>query len=453
MSLRGEMGSGKIHSLGGDLRVHPVQRPAGERGTSVGQATRRQILGNSRPKGPDPGKHIAHVELRRREGELNGSGLGRGKGFGVVPSHAPGQARVGVGCFENSFGQVHVGRSRLPIETGNEIHGRIIRTEGEVPAMNLAQLGAGLNGPAIGLVHSARDEGQGQLAADAVVIAAGQAEDIGQRGVGPGDVEGRGAKPRGGSADMAGDLDGARVLDGYGRAPRSDGEVDAPAPRAFGFHGAGDADQSEGEFFIAAFEVDASAVDFDPAEARGVRSSRSGARERAGERNLGGPRKPLGKVPCTAGVADEVEAGARERQSAEFDAAAEESLPAEADGHGVGVEKVFVAEAGILSDGDRPGPEHGTAPETEVVAADFDGASEGGLQTSGKFSGQAAVLNPEGDALGGHPQQEQKQEQAHGPAGPGAERRSSGEPRLVARDVLGRGGGHVGLERNSAASG
>src|SRR5271156_5815232 len=100
--------------------------------------------------------------------------------------------------------------------------------------MKLADLSASLNVPAgILVVCGARIYHQGERAAEAVIVTSREAEDVGKRGVTPGNVERGGAQTRGRAAEVAAEVKNAGLLDDHGGAGGHGDEVHAPATRAF----------------------------------------------------------------------------------------------------------------------------------------------------------------------------------------------------------------------------
>src|ERR1700728_4616615 len=177
-----------------------------------------------------------------------------------------------------------------------------------------------------------------------------------------------------------------------GGAPGSGFEIHAPASGAIGLHSSLQVDECEGKLFVAVLEVDAAAVNFNAAKAeRRGRKRRTDGHRRC--RVSAWLRKPLCEIPVASHIAHQIQAGAAQRKRAEFDAAPQQAGPAEANGHRVGAEEIFLAEAGIFLNDDRICLEGKAIPQAESVTAYVDRTSKRGLQVRGENLADAGMLN------------------------------------------------------------
>jgi hypothetical protein len=122
------------------------------------------------------------------------------------------------------------------------------------------------------------------------------------------------------------------------------------------------------------------------------------------------------QIPVALRITDQIQARLVERQRAEFDAAAQQTRPTQADGDGIGTQKIFLTETRILAHGDRIRFEREAIEKTEMVAADFDGAAKGGPQARGEKIAQSAVLDGERNRFRGDPKENCQKDDALDPA-------------------------------------
>src|ERR1017187_3037946 len=119
-----------------------------------------------------------------------------------------------------------------------------------------------------------------------------------------------------------------RLLNDHGGAPGNRVEIHAPSPGGVRFDRARYSHKSEGQLVVAILEVDAPAVHFNPAELKRRKRER-GPNHHLCREAAGRLRKPLGKIPITAGVAHKIQTWPVERERPETDVAAKQAGPAQ----------------------------------------------------------------------------------------------------------------------------
>ena len=148
-------------------------------------------------------------------------------------------------------------------------------------------------------------------------------------------------------------------------------------------------------------------------------------------------RQPFLEIPVAAGFAHQIQARMRERQSAKLEMPAQQAAPAQTNRERLGAEKIFVAEARIITDRDGIGTQGRPGPKAELVVLDFDGPSEGRGKVRGEPRFQAGVFDQQRNSSVGNPENYEQEDNRPQPRARARARR--GQPRSVARD----GGGYL----------
>ncbi len=107
----------------------------------------------------------------------------------------------------------------MPIRLRDQIDGGSVRPQRQVPAMDLLQLRAPLDGPSVILLSRASADRQRQRTANTVVIAAREAKHVRNRSVGPRNIKRRRAKPRRSAPQVTRKMNRPRLLHDHGGTP------------------------------------------------------------------------------------------------------------------------------------------------------------------------------------------------------------------------------------------